>query len=195
MRKEATIEFDYPSMQDLGQLAYCRVWHDHKWHDWYLDKAEVAIKETHAEITDHAGPWEFPCDDWVKDETRPVPVEFQVPVDSQGDDGLLDLMERKYEADLEHKLSQDLGLTEVEVNLFATSRDILKRKLQANEPLTVLQAASQQNTAIDEERAVLPVHIEDKDHKAMSTVQIAVKAATKTLEADISESQKWCGLS
>ena len=184
MRKESTVQFDYPSMQDLGQLAFCRVWHDHKWNDWYLDKAEVTTKESHKKITDHDGPWEFPCHDWVKDETRPVPAEVQLPVDSHGNDGLLDLMERKYEADLEHKLSQELGLTELEVNLFSTSRDILKRKLHSKEYAT-----------IDEERAMLPVDTEAEDLKGMSTVQISVKTATKTLETDTSKSRNWCAVS
>ena len=128
--KESVVEFVYPSMHDLGELVFCRVWHDHQWNSWHLHRAEVAVNKASAGAIGGAGPWEFPCDDWVKDETRPVPVELRLPADSQGYDGLLELMERKQEADLEHKLSQELGLTEDEVNLFAASRNILKRKLQ-----------------------------------------------------------------
>ena len=30
LKRGSRLEFDYPSMKDLGQLTCCRIWHDHK---------------------------------------------------------------------------------------------------------------------------------------------------------------------
>jgi hypothetical protein len=182
------VHFDYPSMQDLGELALCRVFClDHKQKHWHLHKVAVAIKEKK---------WEFPCDDQTRDETHPVPAEFLLPLDSQGDDelmsGLRDLMERDHEAKIEHQLSQELGLTEVELKLLVTSRNILKRKLRARHAVSPI--TSGQLAPVDEERGMLPVPAEDEDRSDMSTVHLAVKAATKTLAADNSDLQEGCAL-
>ena len=176
------VHFDYPSMQDLGELALCRVFcPDHKHHHWRLVKVAVAIKEKK---------WEFPCEDQTRDETRPVPVEFLLPLDSHSDDelmsGLRDLMEREHESKIVNQLSQDLGLTEVELKLLVTSRNILKRKLQARHAVSPI--------AVDEERGLLPVRTENENRQDMSTVHLAVRAATKKLAAGTSELQERCAL-
>ena len=60
-----------------------------------------------------------------------MPVEFRLPLTSKGDDALQEMMERKREADFEHGFTQQLGMTDEQVKLFAMSRSLLKSQLRA----------------------------------------------------------------
>lgn len=198
LKRGSRLEFDYPSMKDLGQLTCCRIWHDHKKDAWHLMQADVHLKDSSGSSRSAAAAaaaggdssWTFPCNDWVKDETRPVPQEFTLPLHSQGDDALQEMMERKREADLEHGFSQQLGMTDEQVRLFATSRNILKRQLRAERGMSTL--------AMKGTHPANPRHDDKQPHQQeMSAVHLAMKeaVATKmasTLEAENAELRERC---
>lgn len=172
--ESSNIQFDYPSTADLGELLFCRVWHDQAEDHLHLLEAQVTIKRPRAKHTERA--WEFPCNAWVADEIRPVPFEFMLPPDSPRDDGLLELMQRSHEKELEHKLSQDIGMTKDEIQLFATSRSILKRKMDQNRHAAV----STRGFPADEEEGVhAEENAEQKTDVHMSSVHLAVRAVAK----------------
>ena len=94
LKRGGSATFEYKSAE-LGELRCCRVWQDSRKASWHLDRVVVRRGDK---------AWVFPCNDVVKDETKPFPIALQA--EPQPTDALLEMMERQKEAELEHSFIQ-----------------------------------------------------------------------------------------